>query len=76
MTHQESVGSEEVDPKYAKPVRVCDYCLQHLCSGDLNSMLRYIGVVRVDNTRLGTSAEMSRTRVSALHLVPHYRVGE
>ncbi len=64
---RESVGSEVVDSRYAKPVRVCDYCLQHLCSGDLNSMLRYIGVVRVDDTVFDENANIERARVSALH---------
>lgn len=33
-------------PEYAEDVRVCDYCFTHLCQGDKNSILRYLGVLR------------------------------
>ena len=40
----------ELTKLYSKEVRICDYCLRHLSTGDLNSVLRYFGIIRDPNT--------------------------
>ena len=34
--------------EYKQEVRVCEFCLEHVNQGDLNSYLRYMGVLKSD----------------------------
>ena len=46
----ETQRTPEIIKTYSKPCRICDYCLRHLSTGDLNSVLRYFGVIRDSGT--------------------------
>lgn len=46
---------------YAQPVRVCDYCLSHLKTGDQNSVLRYLFILSEDTVDTSIKLKAART---------------
>lgn len=50
----------------AGDVRCCDFCIRHLITGDQNSMLRYVGILRGQDASLTIDMKVKAAR--ALHL--------